>query len=1189
MICGACGAENRPGRKFCRSCGVAMAAACPACGAANDPADRFCGECGAAIGGEGRGVGGAASSRAPSLGSAPAAAGTRIATERRLVSVLFADLVGFTTLADDSDPEAVREFLGRYFDVAREVVERYGGAVEKFIGDAVMAVWGTPTAREDDAERAVRAGLDLVAAAPGLPAPGGARPQARAAVLTGEAAAVVGAQGQGMVAGDLVNTASRLQAAAPPGTVLVGEATRRAAGEAIVFEAAGEQILRGKAAPVPAWRAVRVVAGRRGAGRSSRVEPPFVGRDEELQLLKDLLHATSRDGRARLASIVGMAGIGKSRLAWELEKYVDGVAADIYWHRGRSPAYGEGLAFWALGEMVRERAGIAESDAAAVSREKLAATLREYVADEAERAWMEPRLAALLGLEAAPTGEREEFEAACRTLFERISERGTVVLVFEELQWADPALLDFIESITDRSRARPILVVTLSRPDLLERRPTWGAGLRSFSNLPMDPLSPDEVEMLLVGLAPGLPASAIAAIVERAEGIPLYAVEMVRMLLDQGVLREREGRYHLAGELGPLAIPGTLAGLLGSRLDGLTEPERVLIGHGAVLGHSFTVQALAAATGHSPELLAVTLDVLVRKEILDLDEDPRSPERGQYHFVQVLIREVAYERLAKRDRLARHLAAARYFEDLEDPELAGIVTTHYLEAHRLSPEGAERDQIAAKARTTLLDAAARSRDLHAYAGAQRFLEQALEFATDPADEREILARLARAAFDGSKERAEFDRAEGFARRALDASRAAGDPAATARSYTTLASILASNNHGREARDILRQAVDELSGRAPDPEMVSLEAELGRAYLMSGEPALALPVVEGALVRAEATAQLESIVELLVSRAWAVTSAGRPTEALVLLRGVVPFCDEHGFLNARMRCAMNLSAGEVVDNPRRAMAAALEGLAIARRRRLADWAGALAGNWAGGAFEVGEWDSILALAADLDAEGLLPADESALIFGGVYLVRAYRGAADEAADAFEAAFGPGIDDFQIRRTYHDLFAHLRFLSGDLDGMRRHAVELLSTREMNPYDVIPAARAALWLRDSAGMREVLGERIVSLGRATDLRFAAIRAGLAALEGRSEDARAAYMAAEAGLRELGIRFELGRALLEHAVFLAGDESAAEAAEEARAIFAELGATTLLARLPAQAAPVTPATPAVGPAVAPALPAPN
>jgi class 3 adenylate cyclase len=1136
-----------------------MAAPCPACGASNDPDDRFCGDCGAVLGGEVRPAAerGDGTRRPREDGAAPAPA-----TERRLVSILFADLVGFTSLADDSDPEAVREFLGRYFELAREVVERYGGSIEKFIGDAVMAVWGTPAAREDDAERAVRAALDLVAAVPALAAD---RPQARAAVLTGEVAVVIGAKGQGMVAGDLVNTASRLQSAAPRGTVLVGEATLRAAGEAIAFEAAGDQVLRGKAAPVPAWRAVRVVAGRRGAGRSSRVEPPFVGRDEELQLLKDLLHATARDGRARLASVVGMAGIGKSRLAWELEKYIDGVAADIYMHRGRSPAYGEGLAFWALGEMVRERAGIAESEDAATSRAKLAATLLEYVADAAERTWMEPRLAALLGLEAAPAGEREEFEAACRTFFERISERGTVVLVFEELQWADPALLDFIETITDRSRARPILVLTLSRPDLLERRPTWGAGLRSFSNLLLDPLAPDEVEMLLVGLAPGLPATAIAAIVERAEGIPLYAVEMVRMLLDQGVLRERDGRYHLDGELGPLAIPATLAGLLGSRLDGLTEPERMLIGHGAVLGHSFTVDALAAASGHSPEHLGATLEALVRKEILDLDEDQRSPERGQYRFVQGLIREVAYERLAKRDRLARHLAAARYFEELDDPELAGIVTTHYLEAHRLSPEGADRDEIAAKARTTLMDAAARSRGLHAYAGEQRFLEQALEFAADPADEREILNRLAMAAFDASKELADSDRAEGFARRALEAALAGGDPAAAARAYTTLAGILATNWHGQEARDILRQAVDDLAGRTPDAEMVRLEAELGRAYLMSGQPELALPVVEQALVRAEASAQLESIAELLVSRAWAVIDAGRPREALILMRGIVPFCDEHGFLNARMRCAMNLSSFGSGDDPGRAMADAAAGLAIARRRRIAGWSGALAGNWADTAFQMGDWDGILALAAELDGEGLLPVDESANIFMGVYLVRAYRGGIGEATVVLDRVMGAQMDDVQLARGYHDAFAHLRFAARDHEGMRQHAAELLGGPMMYPYDTIPAARASLWLRDAAGMRDALGEPGASVGRATDLGFAAIRAGLAAVEGRTDDARAAYLAAQSGLRELGIRFQLGLALLEHAVFLPDDPSAAAAADEARAIFDELGATTLLARLPA------------------------
>jgi hypothetical protein len=297
----------------------------------------------------------------------------------------------------------------------------------------------------------------------------------------------------------------------------------------------------------------------------------------------------------------------------------------------------------------------------------------------------------------------------------------------------------------------------------------------------------------------------------------------------------------------------------------------------------------------------------------------------------------------------------------------------------------------------------------------------------------------------------------------------------------------------------------------------------------------------------------------------VIDAGRPREALILMRGIVPFCDEHGFLNARMRCAMNLSSFGSVDDPGRAMADAVSGLAIARRRRMAGWAGALAGNWAEGAFQMGGWDGILALAAELDGEGLLPVDESANIFMGVYLVRAYRGGIGEATVVLDRVMGAQMDDVQLARGYHDAFAHLRFAAGDHEGMRQHAAKLLGGLAMFPYDTIPAARASLWLRDAAGMRDALGEPGASVGRATDLRFDAIRAGLAALEGRTDDARTAYLAAESGLRELGIRFELGLALLEHAVFLAGDASAGGAAREARDIFEELGATTLLARLPA------------------------
>jgi class 3 adenylate cyclase len=331
--CQACGEDNPSGNRFCEACGRPLNRICDACGQANRPDARFCGRCGASLEDPGE-----ADPEAP-------AAAVPLA-ERRLVSVLFADLVGFTPIAEGRDPEEVRELLSAYFGRMREVVARHGGTIEKFIGDAVMAVWGTPVAHEDDAERAVRAALSMTAAVAGLrhdlTLPADAL-DLRVGVLTGEAAITVGAEGQGMVAGDLVNTASRVQAAAAPGTVLVDEATRRASEAAVSFEPAGARDLKGKSSPVPVWRAVRVVSARGGAGRALGLEAPFVGRDEELGLLIELFHAVTREGRARLVSVGGVAGVGKSRLAWEFEKYIDGVTEAVQWHRGRCVAYGEGV------------------------------------------------------------------------------------------------------------------------------------------------------------------------------------------------------------------------------------------------------------------------------------------------------------------------------------------------------------------------------------------------------------------------------------------------------------------------------------------------------------------------------------------------------------------------------------------------------------------------------------------------------------------------------------------------------------------------------------------------------------------------------------------------------------------------------------------------------------------------------
>ena len=370
-----------------------------------------------------------------------------------MCSVLFCDVVGFTPLSESRDPEAVRELLSGYFGVARTVIGRYGGVVEKFIGNAVMAVWGYPAATEGDAERAVRAALDLVAevaelgddvGVPGL--------AARAGVVTGEVAVTVGAAGEG-IAGDTVNTAARVQAVADPGSVLVNAATQRLAGGAIGFADGAEHPLKGKAEPQRLWRATRVLSAVGGTQRVDGLEAPLMGRDAELRTVKDLFHAAAERRVPRLVLVSGPAGVGKSRLGWEFEKYADGLAETVWWHRGRCLSYGEGVAFWALAEIVRQRLGIAEEDPAEVAARKLAAGLDRFLPDPGERAYAGVRLGRLLGVAfAGDSGgalSREELFAGWRLFFERLAATGPVVLLVEDAQYADSGLLDFLDHLID--------------------------------------------------------------------------------------------------------------------------------------------------------------------------------------------------------------------------------------------------------------------------------------------------------------------------------------------------------------------------------------------------------------------------------------------------------------------------------------------------------------------------------------------------------------------------------------------------------------------------------------------------------------------------------------------------------------------------------------------------------------------
>ena len=428
MICDTCGTENREGRKFCKECGSSLAIACSNCGAANDPGDKFCGDCGTVL---------AEDAPAASATTQPDRIDTPAKAEMRFVSVLFADLVGYTTLSESRDSEDIRDMLTTYFERSRKIIERFGGTVDKFIGDAVMGVWGATVVQEDDAERAVRAGLELVDMVDALGDEIGLEGLTlRAGVNSGPTSVGPGGNEQGLVVGDLVNVASRLQSIAEPRTVFVGEGTESVTNRSIDYEFEGERTVKGKTESVPAWRALRVASMVGGRDEDEIRQPPFVGREREMRLLKDALSAADSEQRARLVSIVGEAGIGKSRLAEEFKNHVDGFTRDTYWHQGRSPSYGDSLAFWALGEMVRQRAGILETEEPARARIRLRTAVADFVPGEDDRDWIEPRLAGLLGLADMPPGGRSELFSALRAFFQAIADRGPTVLVFEDLHWA---------------------------------------------------------------------------------------------------------------------------------------------------------------------------------------------------------------------------------------------------------------------------------------------------------------------------------------------------------------------------------------------------------------------------------------------------------------------------------------------------------------------------------------------------------------------------------------------------------------------------------------------------------------------------------------------------------------------------------------------------------------------------------
>ena len=1157
MICTACGTENRAGSRFCDSCGAGLATTCPSCGEPNRTDARFCSSCGHALAGAGA-TAGAIAAPAPATPEA----------ERRLVTVLFADLVGFTSLAEDRDPEAVRELLSRYFDGATRIVQLHGGTVEKFIGDAVMAVWGTPVAHEDDAERAVRAALELVDAVKALHAD----LQARAGVLTGEAAVTLNATNQGMVAGDLVNTAARLQGVAEAGTVLVGEATRRAAEGAVVFEPLGDHSLKGKTAPVPAWRALRVVANRGGQGRADALEPPFVGREEELRELKEVLHAAARDRWVRLVSITGPGGIGKSRLAWELEKYVDGVAEPIYWHRGRSPSYGEGIAFWALGEMVRRRAELTEDADEPTTREAVAATLAEYVPDASERERIGPALLTLLGVEEAPPGGRDTLFPAWRLFFERIAERGTTVLVFEDLQWADTGLLHFIDHLLEWSREMPILVVTLARPELFDRRPDWGVNRRHLTALALEPLTDEEVRLLLEGMVPGLPADALATIVARAEGVPLYAVEMVRGLLTDGRIERQDEAYVPLGDLSSIAVRQWLRSLIASRLDALDQADRSLLQDASVLGDVFATDALAAVNGTAASELEPRLRDLVRRELLDIERDPRSPDRGQHKFIQSLIREVAYGTLARRDRRSRHLAAARYYESQGD-ELAGALASHYLAARQASDPGPEADAITTQARLALSGAAERAASLGGYDSAIEYLDQALAITTDPAERAPLLDRAAEAASTAARP------SERYAQEAIDTYRQLGDAVGALAATARLGKLLIQGGGIARAAEVLEGAIPEAESIGDEATLASILANLARAHMRMGQSERSIAAADRALALAERLNLEPVVAEALVNKAAALNQLGRRRESIALNEAVVRMAVSLPDRAFELRARNNLLSTLGDDEPVRAAQLLREAAEMAREvgiRGQYNWLTAML------AFSVRSeaqgWDEHIARINEALETATVRSDRLRLRTLGAILDLTRGEGLDEIGPELTEMLGDSTDPDDLF-TVDQTTSFAALMSGDPDTAYRLAMRAKELPTQNSEGAAGfALRAAIWTGDHERIRAAVEavEQGPSTGGHVSRAFrGAATAAAAFLDGRTDDARDALRDAIGTLDRLGLPFDAAELAVDAAILMPADPEIRRIAEEHRPVLERVGARPILARLDAALASTPVAAP--------------
>jgi class 3 adenylate cyclase/tetratricopeptide (TPR) repeat protein len=1086
--------------------------------------------------------------------------------ERKVVSVLFCDLVGFTAASDAADPEDVRARIGPYHARLRRELERHGGTVEKFIGDAVMAVFGAPIAHEDDAERAVRAGLRILEAIDELNEEDASLSlRVRIGIDTGQAVVALGVrpeQGEGIVTGDVVNTASRLQGAAPVNGIACSDQTHRQTERVFDYEELDPVTVKGKAEPLALYRPLRARA-RFGTDVTRTHTTPFVGRELEKTLLIGMLERSIQQRSCQLATIVGEPGVGKSRLCAELFGYIEDRPGLVRWRQGRSLPYGEGIAFWALGEIVKAECGILESDSPEEADAKVAAALS---ADDPDFAWLKARLAPLVGTGGDPVDQEESF-TAWRRFLELLAAGRETVLVLEDLHWADAALLSFLEYLAEWAEDVPLLILCTARPELYEQHPHFGADARNAQRINLAPLSDVETARLLATLLDEavLPAEIQQALLDRAGGNPLYAEEFARLLADRDLL---------AGALEDVPFPDSVHALISARLDTLSPDRKQLLQDAAVVGSVFWSGAVVEMGDREPREVEQALHELTRKELVRPARTSTMEGDREYGFWHLLVRDVCYAQIPRAARAVRHEAAADWIrrragDRVED--LADVLAHHYLVALDLSSASGHDDEargLATQAIHYLVLAGERALPLDV-ASAEAHLARALDLAPAGHSERaHLLQRWASAA----QQQGRLQEARAALEEALDLYRQRDDAISVGKTLTTLNVVLRRLGEYPHAEQVIAEAVSLLELETHGNDLIAAYTELAGTRWMGG-------AYEDAIVSAERA--LSSAAELgLAQPAHALGYRGGSRsflgdrDGLEDMRRALELAIEQGLTRQAAVIHNNLAiCAWLYEGPSSAVAACAEGLEFSERRGITEWALGIAAQSLTFRAQTGDAEETLAetgsLAARLEEIGSADALEARSV---QLRLLAQRGepapAAVQNTEALVADARLGGEP-QVMGMMFAAAAELLAGAGRSAQVESLLAELdqLENSRNEPY-YIANLPGLVRLAYGFELHELATRLVAGVEPRTPLAEHALRACRAALtEAASEHAEAAALYAEAAERWRGFgdvpehAFALlgqGRCLLS-----LGDPGAGAPLLEARELFASMGFAPALAEV--------------------------